>query len=411
MLTVSGPVPDVIGDGGARWRLSLSAGDRVGFALQYSTRAESAPKTWTARQVRKRIGDTAQGWRSWAKLHQQYDGPARSLVHHSGRVLHTLTYQPTGAIIAAPTTSLGESSGGTRNWDYRYAWVRDTSFTLKALWIAACPDEAERFVRFLIETTGSAQESSQGIQIVYGIGGEHDLTERDLDHLAGWRKSQPVRLGNDAWKQRQHDVFGELLDAALQLHDEFTPSNDTCRFLVGLADAAMDAWPQPDCGIWEARSEPRHYVFSKLMCWVALDRGVNWPSWLGVPERAPQWRAEADEISATILERGWNQQVGAYTQCLDGDELDASALMLAITGFLPAHDRRMASTIERIASDLTAPNGLLYRYCNDDGLDGDEGTFLLCSYWLVECLAAPERVPEPSCCSSEPRRAPMISVS
>lgn len=388
VLIVAGPPPTEVDAGVARWRLHLHHGDQVGFAMQHATSHAAEPKPWSQRQVRKRLADTVKGWQSWSELHQQYEGPARTLVHQSGRVLHALTYQPTGAIIAAPTTSLGERAGGTRNWDYRYTWIRDASFTLRALWVAACPDEADRFVRFLIETAGLAVHQEQGIQIMYGIGGEHDLTERNLDHLTGWRDSQPVRVGNDAWRQHQSDVFGEFLDAVLRLHENFTPAPEICAFLIALADAAAAAWHEPDSGIWEARGEPRHYVYSKMMCWVALDRACRLAEWLGCTDRAPGWAATAEEIRAAILDRGWNQELGSFTQTFDDDQLDASALALAITGLLPFDDPRMISTIERIASDLSAPDGMLYRYRNDDGIEGDEGTFVLCTYWLVECLAA-----------------------
>ena len=387
-LIVSGPAPAVIDDGRARWRIPMSRGERVGFSLHHGRREAPVPKAWSQREMRKRLADTIKGWHSWSDLHQQYEGPARHLVHHSGRVLHALTYQPSGAIIAAPTTSIGEAVGGTRNWDYRYAWIRDAAFTLRALWVAACPDEADRFVRFLVESAGLALQQDDGVQIMYGISGAHDLTERELDHLSGWRDCRPVRVGNDAWKQRQSDVFGELLDAVHLLADNFTPSPETATFLIGLADAAADAWREPDSGIWEARGAPRHYLYSKTMCWVALDRADRMAEWLGVPDRAGEWRCIAEEIRTAILTRGWNEQLQSFTQAFDDDQLDASVLMLAITGLLPYTDPRMVSTIDRVAADLAAPDGLLYRYRSDDGVEGDEGTFLLCSYWLVECLAA-----------------------
>ncbi len=249
-----------------------------------------------------------------------------------------------------------------------------------------------------METAGLAVAQADGVQIMYGIGGEHDLSERELTHLGGWRDSRPVRVGNDAWRQRQHDVYGELLDAVHRLRDDITPERETCDFLVALADSAATKWREPDAGIWEARDEPRHYVYSKTMCWVALDRACRMAAWLGVPEREEEWRSVADEIRSTVLERGWNAELGSFTQAFDDDELDASALTLAITGLLPFDDPRMVSTIERVAVDLAAPGGLLYRYRNDDGIGasdsngdgngGSEGTFLLCTFWLVECLAA-----------------------
>ena len=194
-------------------------------------------------------------------------------------------------------------------------------------------------------------------------------------------------MGNGAWNQRQLDIYGELLDAVYRLRETFTPSDTTCRFLIDAADAAAAGWQEPDAGIWEHRSQPRHYVYSKLMCWVALDRAVRLAEWLDAADHVPAWQRCADEIRATILERGWNPEVGSFTQCLDDDQLDASALMLAIMEFLPVDDPRMLSTIQSVATGLAAPCGLIYRY-RGDGMEGGEGTFLLCTYWLVECLAA-----------------------
>ena len=389
VLCMAGPAPTEMLDAGARWRIVLKKGERVAFALRHGRRWEPLPDAWSAKEISKRLADTVAGWESWSKLHQRYQGPAQDLVHLSGRVLRGLTYQPTGAIIAAPTTSLPEKAGGTRNWDYRYCWLRDASFTLDALWVAACPDEAGKFVQWIIETAGTSLGQESGLQIMYGVGGEHDLTERELPHLAGWRGSRPVRVGNAAWNQTQIDIYGELLDAVLSLKDQIGTLPETaCQFLADVADAAAAAWGRPDSGIWEARGEPRQHLYSKLMCWVALDRATTLAEWIGRTDKAAYWAASRGEVRTAILDHGWSEELGSFTQSFGDDILDASSLMMAITGFLPVEDPRMRATIEKIAADLAAPCGLLYRYTGDDGLDGGEGVFILCTYWLVQCLAA-----------------------
>jgi len=388
VLCLAGPPPTELADAGARWRMTLSKGDRVAFALHHAQRWAALPETWSEKQINKRLADTVAGWESWSKLHQRYQGPAEELVHLSGRVLRGLTYQPTGAIVAAPTTSLPEKVGGARNWDYRYCWLRDASFTLDALWVAACPDEAGDFVRWIIETAGTSLSQESGLQIMYGVGGEHDLSERELPHLAGWRASRPVRVGNGAWNQTQIDIYGELLDAVLRLKDQIGDLPETsCQFLADVADAAAAAWGRPDSGIWEGRGELRHNLYSKLMCWVALDRAVALAEWIGRADKVDYWAASREEVRTAILAHGWSEEFGSYTQSFGEDVLDASALMMVITGFLPVDDPRMMATVEKIAADLAAPCGLLYRYIDDDP-EGSEGVFIICTYWLVQCLAA-----------------------
>ena len=387
VVCVSAPPCDGIGSDAATWTLSLDAGERVGFALEHAGHGEAPPTVRSQRQIRRGLASTEASWRSWSRLHQSYDGPWRELVHHSGRVLRGLTYQPTGAIIAAPTTSLPETVGGERNWDYRFGWIRDASLTMQALWVAACPDEASRFLRWMINAAG-ASTTGPGLQVMYGVGGEHDLSERELDHLEGWRASRPVRVGNGAWRQTQLDIFGELLDAVWRLVEQLDDLDDTARaFLRDVASTAAARWREPDHGIWEARSEPRHYLYSKLMCWVALDRAVALAEFLRSDEQLAGWVSERDELRAQILTNGWSDAVGAFTQSFGADDLDASALLLAVTGFLPMSDPRMQATLERIVEQLSTADGLLYRYRSEDGLDGDEATFTLCSYWLVQCLA------------------------
>jgi len=312
-------------------------------------------------------------------------------VHHSGRVLQALTFQPSGAIVAAATTSLPEEAGGERNWDYRYAWVRDASFTMEALWVAACPDEAGDFFAFMTTAAAATVGPDEPLQIMFGVGGEHDLTERTLPHLRGWRDSRPVRVGNGAWNQQQIDVYGELLSAAHRLADDITAMDDDMRaFLITLADAAAHRWREPDQGIWEVRGEPRHFLYSKVMCWVALDRAIRLADRLRCADRLAAWRKTCDEIRETVLADGWNAAAGAFTQSFGSADLDASSLMMPIVGFLPADDPRMLSTIEAIADRLTDGRGLVYRYRAEggvDGLAGSEGTFLLCTFWLAQALA------------------------
>ena len=309
-------------------------------------------------------------------------------MHHSGRVLQALTFQPTGAIVAAPTTSLPETVGGGRNWDYRYTWVRDASLTMEALWVAACPDEANKFFRFLADAAASQLQRGMDLQIMFGVGGERDLSERELPHLSGWRDSRPVRVGNGAWRQRQLDVYGELLLAADRLIEQLGELDPVTRqFLTAAADAAASRWREQDQGIWEIRGEPRDFLYSKLMCWVALDRAISLAEQLDARDRVPAWTKTRDEIRAAILEHGWSEQAGAFSQAFGSDDLDASNLMLVITGFLPGDDPRMKATVHATADRLTDERGLVYRYLAHDGLAGTEGTFLLCTFWLAQAQA------------------------
>ena len=343
---------------------------------------------WSQDDIARRLEDTVQGWTSWSAMHQNYRGPWQELVAGSGRILQALSYYPSGAIVAAPTTSLPEVAGGTRNWDYRYSWIRDASMTLQALWVAACPDEAGKFFQFLATAAASQLAGGEELQIMFGIGGERELPERELAHLPGWRASAPVRVGNGAWNQRQLDVYGELLDAAATLPEylaELAP--ETRKFLADAADTAAARWRSADHGIWEVRGEPRHYLHSKLMCWVAVDRAISLAGILQSTERVPRWTEARDAIAASIRTEGWSAAANAYTQAYGSEDLDASALMLSIVGFLPADDPGMIATIDAIEERLTDSRGLVYRYLADDGMAGEEGTFLLCTFWLAHALA------------------------
>ena len=387
-LLLSTPVSFDVDGATATAQVRLAAGQAAVFALGHGQMAGPPLAPWTAEEITTRLEDTVEGWRSWSAIHQNYEGPWRELVHHSGRVLQALTFAPTGAIVAAPTTSLPETVGGERNWDYRYTWVRDASLTMEALWVAACPDEANKFFAFLADAAASQLQRGADLQIMFGIGGERDLTERELPHLAGWRDSRPVRVGNGAWSQRQLDVYGELLGAAQRLVDKLGELDPvTRRFLAAAADTAAARWREKDQGIWEIRGEPRDFLYSKLMCWVALDRAIALARHLHADDRVTDWAAARDEIRTAILDHGWNEQAQAFTQAFGGEDLDASNLMLAITGFLPGDDPRMMATIHATAQRLTDKRGLVYRYLAHDGLAGEEGTFLLCTFWLAQAQA------------------------
>jgi alpha,alpha-trehalase len=391
-IAINAGVPVEVADSTMTATFTVAADEQVGFAMRWAAADMHRPAPTDPAAVSARIDDTAEAWCSWESDHDIYEGPHRELVRFSSRVLKALTYRPTGAIVAAPTTSLPETVGGERNWDYRYAWVRDASLTMEALYIGTCSDEVENFVSFMTSSAGGHLQSDDELQIMFGIAGEHDLSERELSHLRGWRDSAPVRIGNGAWTQKQLDVYGELL-IALHLYDaklgELHP--EIQRFAVYLADAAARGWRSADAGMWEMRGEPRHHLSSKVLCWAALDRAVRLAPKLGASARPAEWAAERDEIRRAVVDRGWSEARQAYAQSFDSDELDAAALLMPLVGFLPADDPRMRSTIEAIARDLTE-DGLVLRYrntegLNADGLTGEEGTFVICSFWLVSCLA------------------------
>src|SRR5205809_3970941 len=325
VLVLSSPVEVAIDGSIARARFTLNAGEQASFALQHTASWETTPDVFPQSSITDYLHDTVVGWRTWSDLHQRYEGPWRDLVHHSGRVLQALMFRPTGALVAAPTTSLPESTGGERNWDYRYTWIRDACLTLEALWVAACPDEANKFFTFLADAAASQLRRGIDLQIMFGIGGERDLSERELPHLAGWRASRPVRVGNGAWSQRQLDVYGELLGAAQRLVQQLGELDRvTQQFLIAAADTAASRWKEKDQGIWEIRGEPRDFLYSKLMCWVALDRAIALAPRLGAAGRAADWAAARDEIRAAITEHGWSDAAGAYTQAFGSEDLDAS---------------------------------------------------------------------------------------
>jgi alpha,alpha-trehalase len=391
-MTVRAGVPVEIEEATMRASFDLSEGEAVGFSMRWAPVESAEPPEPTAPElVAARIDDVIEGWRSWDTEHDIYEGPHRELVRMSSRVLKGLTYRPTGAIVAAPTTSLPETVGGERNWDYRFSWIRDSSLTLEALYVGACSDEVEEFVSFMTSSAGG-MAGEGALQIMYGIGGEHDLSERELPHLRGWRDSRPVRVGNGAWDQVQLDVYGELLNSIHLYRERLGDLHPEIQaFIADLADTAARRWKETGAGMWEMRGEPRHHVSSKVLCWTALDRAVKLAPALGKHAKVEEWSRIRDEIREAVLERGWSEKRQAYAQSFESDELDAAQLLMPIFGFLPATDERMRSTIEAIARDLTE-DGLVLRYrntegMNADGLSGEEGTFVICSFWLVACLA------------------------
>lgn len=390
-LVLTAPVSLDLASSHAHARTTLRAGHTLHLALHRSTLEQTPARIWSEAELAAQVDNTVEAWRFWSALHQAYDGPWADLVQHSGRVLQALSFQPSGAIVAAATTSLPEEVGGERNWDYRFSWVRDASFTMEALWVAACPDEADDFFAFMATAAASGVGPEAGLQIMFGIGGEHDLTERELPHLEGWRGSRPVRVGNGAWNQQQIDVYGEVLGAAHRLADQLGDiDHDTKRFLIACADTAAVRWPEKDQGIWEVRGEPQHFLYSKVMCWVALDRAIELAHLLDADDRVEAWKRSRDEIWEFVVRDGWSDEAGAFTQYVGSVALDASNLMMPIVGFLPADDPRMVATIDAIEQRLSDDHGLVYRYRTAEGVDGlagDEGTFLLCTFWLARALA------------------------
>jgi GH15 family glucan-1,4-alpha-glucosidase len=373
-------------------RVRLDEGQDLTLAVQQGSAWDVPPEVWQPDDVHRRLEATREAWQSWSDQHQRYRGPLSELVHRSGLVLQGLTYAPSGAMVAAATTSLPEGEGSGRTWDYRFTWVRDASMTLRGLWVAACPDEAARSFAFLARAAGTQLDRGRHLQIMFGVGGERDLTERELPHLAGWRGSRPVRAGNGAWDQHQQDVYGALLDAAWVLRAQLEPLEPaTADLLVAAVDAAARDWQVVDQGIWEVRGPAKPYLHSVLMCWVALDRGIRLAPVLGAEDAVERWTAARADVRAAVLERGWDPAVGAFTQALDSPELDASSLLVALVGILPPDDPRLGATIDAVTAGLSDERGMLYRYRGDDGLEGDEGSFLLCTFWLAEALAVTGR--------------------
>ena len=343
------------------------------------------------------LTETVRFWRSWMR-HCRYTGRWREMVNRSALVLKLLTFQPTGAIVAAATASLPEEIGGQRNWDYRYTWVRDAAFSVYALMRLGYTEEATAFTCFMQDRAREEEHVNGPLNVMYGIDGRHDLPEEILTHFEGYRGSGPVRIGNGAARHLQLDIYGELMDS-LYLHDKHgTPMSwDMWLEVERMLDWVSDNWDQQDQSIWEVRGGRQHFTYSKLQCWVALDRGLRLAAKRSLPIRSNRWQVTRDQIYREIMSRSWNPQRNSFVQYYGSDAVDASALMLPLMRFISPNDPRMLSTIDAIKSELVS-DSLVYRYDIDkaarDGLPGGEGTFSICSFWLVEALTRAGRLEE-----------------
>jgi GH15 family glucan-1,4-alpha-glucosidase len=379
---------NVHGDG-VRAEFVLESGQEAVFAMRYRDSGPCGPLLDEALDSHQRLIETARYWRNWAAK-SLYRGRWREMVMRSALVLKLLSYLPSGAIVAAPTTSLPERIGGERNWDYRFTWIRDAAFTVYSMMRLGYTEEAAAFAEFIQQRAHESEGDNGPLNVMYGIDGRHDLCEETLDHLDGYRGSRPVRIGNAAFGHLQLDIYGELLDS-LYLYDKYgTPVGyEMWRVITFLLDWVAKNWEQPDQSIWEVRGGRRQFTYSKLQCWVALDRGLRLALKRSLPAPA-SWQTERDRIYAAIMTQAWNEKIGAFTQYYGADALDASSLLLPLMRFVSPTDPRMISTMRAICRQLTT-GSLVRRYeigvAAEDGLTGGEGYFTTCAFWLVEAMA------------------------
>jgi GH15 family glucan-1,4-alpha-glucosidase len=373
---------------------TLGEGEKAVFVLRRIEREHTTGACPGENEAEELFRDTVAFWRRWLSK-CTYVGRWREMVHRSALTLKLLSYEPTGAIVAAPTCSLPEDIGGVRNWDYRYTWIRDAAFTLYGLLRIGIAEEAVRFMDWLEARWREGQAQTEApLQLMYGIDGRADLKEETLDHLEGYRGSRPVRIGNAAHKQLQLDIYGELMDA-VYLHNKYAQpvTYDAWTHLRRLVDWLCENWQQPDEGVWEVRGGRRHFVYSKFMSWVAVDRGLRLADKRSLPANRSQWLRTRDAIYEDVMTKGWDPRRRVFVQAYGSDALDASALLMPLVFFMAPNDPRMLHTIEAIRRPLSAgglaADGLVYRYdpkIAPDGLVGTEGTFNMCSFWLVEAL-------------------------
>jgi len=379
-----------------RCEFTLDAGESATFVL------EQVPETYVPRhysedETKEAFENTVDFWRGWL-ARSRYHGRWREMVHRSALTLKLLTYAPTGAIVAAPTTSLPEGIGGARNWDYRYTWIRDAAFSIYALLRLGFTDEAAGFMEWLTKRFQEPRPgTSDPLQVLYDIRGGFDLKERILPHLEGYRGSAPVRIGNGAAEQLQLDIYGELIDS-VYLHDKYGSPihydawSDLCRVI----DWIVANWDQADEGVWEVRGGSHKFTYSRLMSWVAVERAIRMAIHRGLPADLARWQSTRDEIYHQIMRRGWHPEREAFVQHYDSDVLDASVLLMPLVKFIAPADRRWLSTLDAITRELVS-DSLVYRYntgASPDGLEGDEGTFSICTFWYVEALARAGRLDE-----------------
>lgn len=382
-LSLRASVPLEARDGEVIARFSLDEGERAWFSMTAHLASRAVDDELDDTPVEELLRLAESYWQRWVDL-CTYSGPHRSDVVRSLLVLKALTNEPSGAIVAAATTSLPESIGGERNWDYRYCWIRDATFTLYTEFILGYTSEARDFITWLIRTTAGR---AQDLQVLYGVGGQRLLPEAHLDHLEGYRGSGPVRTGNEAARQFQLDLYGEVLDTAYlwwkyggEIEDHFW------EFLHRCVELIDERWREPDTGIWEVRSGRKHFVYSKALCWVGVDRGIKLAEALDKDVPVEAWRELREEIRRDILANGYDEELGSFVRSYGSTDLDASTLLLPLIGFVDATDERMLGTVDLIQRELTR-DGLVYRYRTEDGIQGDEGTFTICSFWLVDNLA------------------------
>ncbi|RJP16578.1 MAG: DUF547 domain-containing protein [Candidatus Abyssobacteria bacterium SURF_5] len=392
-LTLSSSFNMTIERDRAAGRVDIRAGDRHWLHLKYLSRQSAR---LDIDRITRLQAETEAYWREWLSKEETgltLDfGPYRQMINRSALVLKLLYFNPTGAIAAAGTTSLPEKIGGVRNWDYRYSWIRDTAFTLQALFRLGHLSETEGYLKWIADML--SRYGTEDMRIMYGVRGEMCLPESELDHLNGYKGSQPVRIGNAAAQQKQLDIYGELMDAALLLSNYVGKINvKLWAPLRRICDYIVEHWQDKDQGIWEVRCGPYDFVYSKVMCWVALDRGITIAKRYGFPADVDLWNKTREQIQKAVHTKGWSETKKAFVQHFDTEDLDASALLFPLLNFLPADDPKMISTIEAIRREL-GKDVFLYRYKTEDGLPGDEGFFLLCTFWLVDCLIELNRLEE-----------------
>ena len=391
-VTLNSPVDLDADDGAGRATFTLDADDDPGwFVLQYSMRVPTSGE-----DCDRLLEDTVDYWRDWSHSCEEPECPFGGVGHdevvRSELVLKLLNYRETGALFAAPTTSLPEDPGGVRNWDYRYSWMRDGAMTVRALTNVGHDDAARDYVHRFVDR--SREGDTAELQPLYGVEGDTDLEEEELEHLRGYRDSRPVRIGNEAAEQQQLDVYGDLVLAIYQRYwsDEDLPEEDW-RAVHDIAEYVREHWDDRGAGIWELRGEPRHLVHSKVMCWAALDRAIDLAEREDLDAPLEEWRECRGTIKETTIERGFDEELNAFTQSFEGDVLDATGLLIPLVGFLEPDDPRIEGTIDAIEERLATEEGLVYRY-EDDDLPGEEGAFFLCSFWLVNALTMVGRTEE-----------------
>lgn len=399
-LALSSPLALTEQNGAVSASFSLDEGEGLVFSLQLSADSGECPPPLSLEEEKAYFDCTVNYWREWL-AHCTYTGRWREIVYRSALVMKLLTYAPTGAIVAAPTTSLPEEIGGERNWDYRYTWLRDAAFTVYGFIRIGFTEEAKAFTHW-VEARMSELDDGETLQIMYTVDGHHELDEYTLDHLAGYRDSGPVRVGNGAYTQMQLDIYGELMDA-LYLHNKYVEpvAFDQWTQIVTMLDWVCKHWQRKDKGIWEIRGVDQSFVFSKVMLWVALDRGIRLANKRSLPAPLERWRTTRDIIYQDVLDKGWNDRLETFTQYYNGDTLDASNLIMPLVFFMSPRDPRMLKTLDAITKPLRqgglVSDSLVFRYDTSsgvDGLAGDEGSFNMCTFWLVEALTRAGRLEE-----------------